>query len=57
MSAISFIGVPEAENRGIKREEKLSDLLEDNFPETKARDLSWASLIRALTPFMRALFS
>lgn len=57
MSAIPFIGVPEAENGGNKREEDFGDLFEDHFPETKAKDLSWASPIKALTPFLRALFS
>lgn len=56
-SAISFIGVLEAENGGNKREEIFRDLLEDNFPGTKAKDPSWASLIKALISFMRAQFS
>lgn len=50
MFATSFFGILEAENRGYKREEKLSDLLEDNFLQTKTREVSQATLIRALFP-------
>lgn len=49
MSAISLIGVLETEKRGNKREEKASDLLEDYFPETKARDLTLSLIIKTLS--------